>query len=295
MNVSPSTDDKIHRREVVDIDDLLTDAKVVKVRHYGRYFTAFLAVFVVAQLVVAFVSTSNVEWRVIGEYFTNGSVLRGLLVTLEIAIISMVCALVLAVGLAVMRLSPSRIMRVIAWGYVFVFRGVPLLVLLILAGNLGLFYSDFTLGIPGTGLTLYSAPMREVVSPFVASVIGLTLSGSAYMSEIVRGGLLSVHTGQRDAAKALGLHGWGTLRFIVLPQAMRIITPPLGNEFVNMLKNTSLVSVIAGGDILTITQSLGGTTYRVIELMLVATIWYLIVISIFGVAQSALERRLAER
>lgn len=278
-----------------EFDDSITDSKVVKVRHYGRYLAAAVAAFVVVNIVIAFVSTPNVEWSVIGEYFTNGSILHGLLVTLEMTVISMTCALVLAVLLAVMRMSPSLIMRSIAWGYVFIFRGVPLLVLLILVGNLGLLYDEFTIGIPGTGLELYSAPMRDVVSPFVASVIGLTLSGSAYISEIVRGGLLSVHPGQRAAAKALGLHGWGTLRFIVLPQALRIITPPLGNEFINLLKATSLVSVIAGGDILTITQSLGGTTYRVIELLLVATIWYLIVITVFSIGQALLERRLAER
>lgn len=269
--------------------------KVVPVRHYGRYLAALLALLVVAQVVAALVLNENIKWNVTGDYLFNDAVLHGLLVTLELTVIAMLASLVLAIVIAIMRMSPSRIMNTISWGYVYIFRGVPLLVLLILVGNLGLFFNQFTIGVPRTGIELYSAPMRDVMTPFVASAVGLTLSGSAYMSEIVRGGLLAVHPGQRAAAKALGLDGRKTLQHIVLPQALRVIIPPLGNEFVNLLKATSLVSVIAGGDLLTVTHSIGGVTYRVIELMMVATIWYLLAITVFSVFQYFVERKFAEQ
>ena len=269
--------------------------KIVPVRHYGRYLAALLALLVVAQVVAALVLNENIKWDIIGEYLFNDAVLHGLLVTLELTVIAMLASLLLAIVIAIMRMSPSRIMNTISWGYVYIFRGVPLLVLLILVGNLGLFFDEFTIGVPRTGIELYSAPMSDVMTPFVASAVGLTLSGSAYMSEIVRGGLLAVHPGQRAAAKALGLDGRKTLRHIVLPQALRVIIPPLGNEFVNLLKATALVSVIAGGDLLTVTNSIGGVTYHVIELMMVATIWYLLAITVFSVFQYFVERKFAEQ
>ena len=256
---------------------------------------SILVIVFVAQFAFAFAMSPYIEWSVIGQFITNGAVLAGLFVTLELTIIAMSLSLVIAIVIAVMGMSPSIVIRSMSNAYVFIFRGVPLLVILILAGNLGLFYKNITIGIPFTDIIFYSLPTQTAITPFVASVIGLTLSASAYMSEIVRGGLLAVNRGQHAAAKALGLNNWKTLQYIVLPQALRIITPPLGNEFVNLLKATSLVSVIAGGDLLTITQSIAGTNYKIIELMLVATIWYLTVIVAFSVFQYILERKIAER
>lgn len=271
------------------------DQTVVSVRHYGR--VTFSVIVTAAVLFVGYALATNpyIDWGTVGTYFTNGAILRGLWVTLQLSVISMAIALVLAVILAVMRISDSRIISSIAWGYVFLFRGIPLIVLLILVGNLGLFVKTIELGIPFTDITFFSAPTKDVVTPFVASLIGLALCGSAYMSEIVRGGLLAVHRGQHVAAKALGMTGMQTLRYIILPQALRVIVPPLGNEFVNTLKATALVSVIAGGDLLTIAQSIAGVNYKVIELMIVATIWYLIVISVWSVVQYFVERKTAER
>jgi polar amino acid transport system permease protein len=231
----------------------------------------------------------------VGDFLFNGDVLHGLLVTLELTALGMVLSVLLAVVLALMRMSESRIISGTAAGYIFVFRGVPLILLLIFVGNLGLFIKHITIGIPFTGLNIVDKPSSEVLTPFVASLIGLTLAGCAYMAEIVRGGLLAIGRGQHDAAKALGLNALQTTRHIVLPQALRVIVPPMGNELISMLKATAIVSVIAGGDLLTVAQSISGSNYRTIEMLLVAAIWYFVVIAVLTVGQHALEKRIAER
>ncbi|CUX04099.1 amino acid ABC transporter permease [Rhizobium pusense] len=273
----------------------LTSDKIIPVRHYGRIIGSAIAVLLCAQFLYSFVMSPYLDWDTVRQYLFNGAVLNGLMVSLQLTVIAMVASLLVAILIAIMRTSPSKIISAIAGIYVFIFRGVPLLVILIVIGNLGLFYKRVHIGIPFTDITFYSAPIQQLLTPFVASVIGLTLSASAYMSEIVRSGLLAINRGQHAASKALGMNSWMTLRYIVLPQALRVITPPLGNEFVNVLKATSLVSVIAGGDLLTITQSIAGSNYRTIEMMIVATIWYLVVISIVSVFQNVLERKMAEK
>lgn len=268
---------------------------VVPVRHYGRGAGALLVVLLVVAAVYGLATNENFAWGVVGEFLFAAPVLKGLLLTLEMTAIGMVFALILAVVIGVMRMSPSRIIAGFAAAWVFVFRGVPLIVLLILVGNLGLFFSDVVIGIPFTGLQLWSAPVGQVITPFVASVIGLSLAGSGYMAEIVRSGLLAVGRGQHETAKALGLTRAQSLRHIVLPQALRVIIPPLGNESIGMLKASAIVSVIAGGDLLTVVQGISGINFRTIEMLVVATIWYLLVIALSSIAQYYLERRAAER
>jgi polar amino acid transport system permease protein len=271
------------------------EQRVVPVRHYGRGVLAVVVAAIVALVVYGFASNPNIEWSVVGDFAFDGDVMHGLLVTLELTALGMVISVVLAVGLALMRMSESRIISFTAAGYIFVFRGIPLILLLIFVGNLGLFIKHITIGIPFTGLNIVDKPSSEVLTPFVASLIGLTLAGCAYMAEIVRGGLLAIGRGQHDAAKALGLNALQTTRHIVLPQALRVIVPPMGNELISMLKATAIVSVIAGGDLLTVAQSISGSNYRTIEMLLVAALWYFVVIALLTVAQHALERRIAER
>lgn len=268
---------------------------VVGVRHYGRGVFAVLVVAVLAVAVYGLATNPNIEWSIVKRYLFNRNVLRGLQKTLLMTVLGTAFSLVLAVIVAVMRISSSKIISGVAAGYVFVFRGVPLIVLLIFIGNLGLFFREFSIGIPFTDVVFWSRPVRDVMTPFIASVAGLTLAGSGYSAEIVRGGLLAVGRGQHEAAKALGLHTFGTLRHIVLPQALRVIVPPLGNEIIGMLKASAIVSVIAGGDLLTVTMGISGTNFRTIEMLMVATIWYLIVISVLAIGQFFLERRVAER
>jgi polar amino acid transport system permease protein len=268
---------------------------VVPVRHYGRGALAIVVVALVALVVWEFATNPNIEWSIVSEYLFNANVLRGLRLTMEMTIIAMAVALVLAVVVGVMRTSKSWVISQVAWVWVFVFRGVPLIVLLIFVGNLGLFFTDLTIKIPGTSAVLWTAPVSDVVTPFVASIIALALAGSGYMAEVVRAGLLSVGRGQHEAAKALGLNGGRTLRYVVLPQALRVIIPPLGNEFIGMLKASAIVSVIAGGDLMTAVLGISGVTFRTIEMLIVGTIWYLAVIAVLSVGQHFLERRAAER
>ena len=269
--------------------------EVVPVRHWGRQALAVVVALLLATVAHGFAANPNIQWAVVGRFLLDAAILEGLLGSLELTAWSMLFATAIAVVVAVMRLSDSRIISGFAAGYVFVFRGIPLIVLLILIGNLGLFFKSFTLGIPFTDIVLVSVRTRDVMTPFIASIIGLSLAGSGYMAEIVRGGLLSVSRGQREAATALGCTPLMTLRWIVLPQALKVLIPPMGNEMVSMLKATAIVSVIAGGDLLTAAVGISGVNYRTIELLIVATIWYLLVITVLSVAQVFIERRSAER
>lgn len=271
------------------------DAVVVPLRHYGRLTFATIVVLFVLAIGWGLGTNPHIDWAIVAQYFLNGAVLQGLWVTLQMTVLAMIFGLILATVVAVMRLSESKILRGVSWAYVFVFRGIPMIVLLILVGNMGLFLKEIVIGIPFTDIVFFQATTGSVITPFVASVIGLVLVAAAYMSEIVRGGLLAVNRGQYQASKALGLNGMQTLRHVVLPQAMRVIVPPLGNELVNTLKATALVSVIAGGDLLTMTQSIAGVNYRVIEMLLVATTWYLLVIGLWSIVQYFIERKAAER
>lgn len=269
--------------------------EVVPVRHWGRQALAVAVAAIIATVAYGFAANPNIKWPVVGQFLLDAAILEGLLGSLELTLWSMAFATMIAVVIAVMRLSDSRIISGFAAGYVFIFRGIPLIVLLILIGNLGLFFKSFTLGIPFTDIVFVSVRTKDVMTPFLASIIGLSLAGSGYMAEIVRGGLLSVSRGQREAATALGCTPLMTLRYIVLPQALKVLIPPMGNEMVSMLKATAIVSVIAGGDLLTAALGISGVNYRTIELLIVATIWYLLVITVLSVGQVFVERRSAEK
>jgi polar amino acid transport system permease protein len=268
---------------------------VVPARRWGRAVGSTVVVVLVAFLAFGFVTNPNIEWGVVGDYLFDPNVLNGLLLTLEMTALGMLLGLALAVVIGVMRTSSSAVVAGFAAAWVFVFRGVPLVVLLIFLGNLGLFFDEFRLGVPFTDLTVVSTPVAEVVTPFVASFLALALAGSGYMAEVVRSGLLSVGTGQHEAAKALGVTPAGTLRHVVLPQALRVIIPPLGNEMIGMLKASAIVSVIAGGDLMTAVLGISGVTFRTIEMLIVGTIWYLLVIAVLSIGQFFLERKAAAK
>jgi polar amino acid transport system permease protein len=268
---------------------------VVPVRHWGRGVFAVVVAFVLVSMIAGLATNPNIVWPVVWEFLFSPGILQGLASTLWITVLSMIFAVILAVIIAVMRISDSKILSGVAAGYVFIFRGVPLIVILIFVGNLGLFFTEFALGIPFTEVQFASVPVRDVMTPFLASVIGLSLAGSGYMAEIVRAGLLSIGTGQHEAAKALGLDGTRTLRYIVLPQAAKVLLPPMGNELISMLKASAIVTVIGGGDLLTVALGISGVNFRTIELLIVATIWYLLVISVLSVGQYFLEKRMAAK
>ena len=217
--------------------------------------------------------------------------LQGVLVTLWLTAVAMVLGLAGGAVLAVMRLSPNPVLRGVSWLFVWVFRGTPLLVQIIFFGFLGALFPTITLAVPFTGTVLFSQPTSVVISGTTAAVLALSLNEMAYAAEVVRGGILGVDRGQDEAARAIGMTSGLSMRRIVLPQAMRTIIPPMGNETITMLKSTALVSVIAGRDLMTAVQTVYQQNYKVIPLLAVAAIWYLALVSLLSVGQFFLERR----
>lgn len=266
---------------------------VVHLRHPGRWVSA--AIIVVSAVLGArlLATNKNIDWPVVGDTLFGSPVLYGVLETLELTFLSMAISIVLGVLLAVMRLSRNPVLSWTSWLFLWVFRSVPALVQFIFWYNLGLFVPRIALAIP-FGPTLVSVETNVLISGFTAAILGLSLHFAAYMAEVVRAGLASVDSGQHEAAQALGMSSTLTLRRIALPQAMRFIIPPTGNQFLSLLKTTSLVSVIGGGDLLTRVQEIYSQTFKVVELLIVASLWYLLLTSLATVGQYYVERHFSK-
>ncbi|MCW2941862.1 MAG: amino acid transporter permease [Actinomycetia bacterium] len=271
--------------------------RAVPVRHYGRWIATAVLVYLGVWLALGVAKNPNFEWNVVGQYFTSSTVLDGLDLTLRITFAAMFIGIVGGVILAVMRLSPNPLVSGSAWLYIWFFRGTPVLVQIlawnfisVLAPKVGpTKIPEFGIGIP-FGPTFVHFNANNIITPLVAGILALGLNEAAYMSEIVRAGILSVETGQSEAAQALGMTRLLVLGRIVLPQAMRIIIPPTGNETISMLKTSSLVSVIAVSDLLYSVQIIYGRTFQQIPLLMVAVLWYLMMTSVLSVGQFYLER-----
>lgn len=259
---------------------------------YARAASWAFILVVAAQAVVSMAANPNFEWPVVGQWFAAGSILRGLGVTLGLTVAAMTLGTALGLVLAVARLSGDRLLSGLAAIYVWFFRGTPLLVQLLFWYNMSTLFPTISIGIP-FGPTLATWKTNDVITPLTAAIAGLSLNEAAYMAEIIRGGLISVDRGQYETAEAFGMTRWRALRRIVLPQAMRAIVPPTGNQLISMIKATSLVSVIAMGDLLYSAQAVYNRTFEVIPLLIVAVLWYLLITSILNVAQSAIERHYA--
>ncbi|PLU07127.1 ABC transporter permease [Sinorhizobium medicae] len=256
--------------------------KLVPKRHIGRMVAAGIVLLLLAGLVRF--SVGQIEWSYVRDFLFAPAILAGLYNTLLMTIAAMGVGIVLGVVIAIMRISGNPVLSSIAIGYVWVFRGAPALLQLMLWFNLALIFP--TLGIPG----LFEFRTVDVMTPFVAAVLGLGLSQGAYTSEVVRSGLLSVDSGQYEAARTIGMTQMMMLRRIVLPQAMRVMVPPVGNEVIGMVKLTSLASVIQYSEILHNAQIIYFANTRVLELLLVASFWYLLVVSVLSVGQHYIER-----
>jgi polar amino acid transport system permease protein len=267
-----------------------TAIKATPLRHPGRWVASVIIAVLVAMLVHSLVTNPRFGWSVFGAYFGSSAILEGLLRTLELTAIAMVGAIVLGVVLAVMRLSPNPIVSSASWVYIWFFRGTPLLVQVIFWFNLSAIYPRLSIGIP-FGPDWVSGSSNSLITPMVAASLALILNEAAYMAEIVRAGILSVDEGQSEAAAALGLRRLQVIRTIVLPQAMRVIIPPVGNDTINMLKYTSLVSVIALPELLYSAQIIYSKTFQTIPMLIVASVWYLIVTTVLSVGQYFIERR----
>lgn len=259
--------------------------KAVPVRHYGRWISAVLVIAVLVLIGIAF-SNANINYGIIPDYLTDGTILSGAWHTLYISVLAMVVGLVLGVVLAIMRMSDNPVTSTVGWLYVWLFRGTPVYVQLLIWYNLALIFPVLNLG-------FYKDEMNQVMTPFLAALLGLGLNEAAYMSEIVRAGIQSVDEGQTEASHALGMSKGQTLRRVVLPQAMRVIVPPTGNEFINMLKTSSLAYAVQFNELLKRANDISSTTLAVMEMLFVASVWYLILTTVFSVGQYYLERRYA--
>lgn len=262
-------------------------------QHWGWWIVVVFVALCVGGIVKMLLTNPNLQWDVVADYFFSPRILRGLLVTLELTALAMIFGILLGILTAVMRLSPIKILSGVAWAYTWFFRGTPLLVQIIFWYNLAALFPTIDVGIPLTGPILFSEDANVVITPFVAALLGLALNEGAYMSEIVRGGILSVDQGQNEAGAALGMRSGRIMRRIVLPQAMRVIVPPTGNQVIGMLKSTALVSVTSTAELLYTSQQIYNQTFQTIPLLIVASLWYLIVTSVLSTGQYYLERRFA--
>jgi polar amino acid transport system permease protein len=289
MTSHATSDDSREAAEPASADE----PTVVPVRHWGRWVAGAILLIIAASLIRSFATNPNLQPHVIGHYLFAAPILRGVRVTIELTVLGMLIGVAGGIVLALMRLSGNPVLTSIGWTYVWLFRASPILVQLLFWGYLGAFYSKLSLTIPFTSVTLASTSTSSLITPFVAALLGLGLNEAAYAAETIRAGLLSVDEGQTLAAKALGFSSALTMRVVVLPQAMRVIIPPLGNATIIMLKTSALVSVIGGLDLLTRTQNIYAQNFEVIPLLMVATLWYLALTTVLSLGQRYLERRFA--
>jgi polar amino acid transport system permease protein len=264
----------------------ISSLPVARKMHWGRWLSAVLIVAVLALLVRAF-AQGQIEWAFVGRFFTVPAILTGIKNTIVMAVLAMALGIVLGVVVAIMRLSPNPVLASVAAGYTWLFRGLPTILQLLLWFNLALVFP--VIGIPG----LWSGRAVDLITPFFAALLGLGINQGAYTSEVVRAGLLSVDAGQYEAAEAIGMSRTKALRRIILPQAMRVVLPPIGNEFIGLVKATSLASVIQFPEVLHAAENIYYANSRVIELLIVAGLWYLIIVSILTPLQMLLERYFA--
>lgn len=263
--------------------------KAVPVRHPGRWVTMAVIAVVGAMFINSLVTNENWQWSFQFENAFSEPVLRGVTTTIWLTIASMGMGVLLGIVLAVMRLSPNPILSGAAWFYVWVFRGTPVLVQLVIWGNLNSLYRELSLGVP-FGPELFTFETRNLVPPVAAALLGLALNEAAYMSEIIRAGILSVDEGQSEAASALGMSRMQTLRRVVLPQAMRVVVPPTGNETISMLKTTSLVAYVPYYELFFQTSAIGSRTFQPFPMLITASLWYLALTSLLMVGQYYIER-----
>jgi len=265
-------------------------SELVPLRHPGRRLAALLVLLVAANLGYSVMTNDNFEWPVVREYLFHPEIMAGLRTTLILTASSMTLGITLGIILAACRMSENRVLSSLSGAYLWFFRGTPLLVQLIFWFNLSALYPRLTLSVPFGGPEIAGAATNGVLNLWAVAIIGLTLNESAYMAEIVRGGLLSVPRHQSEAAIALGMNRWLTFRRVVLPQALRVIVPPTGNQVIGMLKHSSLVSIIALADLLYSAQLIYSQNFRTIPLLVVISLWYLVCTTVLSYAQSHIER-----
>ncbi|MDL9981264.1 amino acid ABC transporter permease [Microbacterium candidum] len=268
------------------------EIKAVPLRHPGRVAAAVILIAALAVFIYGAATNDAYQWNTYFAYLFDERISQAALVTITLTVLSMILGLVLGVVLAIMRLSPNRVLNAVAWGYIWIFRGTPVYVQLVFWGLLSTIYRHVDIGIPFGGPVFFSIDSSQwLQNVFVLSIVGLGLNEAAYLAEIVRAGISSVDRGQTEAATALGLSWTQTLNQVVLPQAMRVIIPPAGNEVISMLKTTSLVTAVPFTlDLYSRARDLSIETFNPVPMLLVASTWYLAITSILMIGQYYLER-----
>jgi polar amino acid transport system permease protein len=266
------------------------DIEAVPVRHPGRWIAAAIIVVIAASIIRSIVTAKGFQWSVVGHYLFDSRILHGVLATIWLTFLAMAIGIILGVVLAIMRQSPNPLVSGASWLYIWFFRGTPLLVQLLFWYNIASLFPVINLGVP-FGPAIIHGNANTVITTFAAALLGLGLNEGAYMAEIVRAGFLSVPHGQTEAAQSLGMSRLQIMRLVVLPQAMRVIVPPTGNETISMLKNTSLASIIAYVELTYSAQLIYSANFKTIPLLIVISIWYLVLTSVLYVGQYFIERR----
>ncbi|WP_321806469.1 amino acid ABC transporter permease/ATP-binding protein [Burkholderia sp. BCC1993] len=267
--------------------------RIVPARHRSRTVGTVLALVLIALALYSILGNPQWGWPVFAEWFLSPPVLSGLARTLVLTLLGAVFGFALGGFVALARLSRSRLLAASAWTFVWLFRSIPLIVLLLILNNLGYLYEHVRLGVPFTDIVWFDTPTTDLISPFLAAVLGLSLNHAAFSAEVIRGGILAVDQGQLEAAAALGLpRGRQTTR-IVLPQAMRAILPTAFNDLISLAKGTSMVYVLAMPELFYTVQVIYRRNLEVIPLLMVATVWYLIILTVLSAIQVQVERHYA--
>jgi polar amino acid transport system permease protein len=260
--------------------------KAIPVRHPWRWVAAAAVLAFVAAAVYTVATAPDLRWPVVQHFLFQQRILLGAVGTLELTVVAMVIGIALGIVLAVMRLSPNPVMSTVSWFYLWLFRGTPVLVQLF-------FWWNLPLVLPHIGAFGHQVNTVDYINSFIASILGLGLNEAAYMAEIVRAGIISVDQGQTEAAMALGMRRTQVLQRIVLPQAMRVIIPPTGNETISMLKTSSLAFIAQFGELFRVQTEISSFDFRIIELLIVISFWYLLFTSVLTVGQYYVERYFA--
>ena len=278
-------------REASGSDSRPEAIKAVPVRHWGRWIASVVILYIFAALIYSLARNKSLQWGVVGDYMFKPVILRAALLTIELTVIAMVLGAIGGTLLAVMRLSKNYVLSGLSWFYIWFFRGTPVYVQIVIWGFFGIMYPKFFIGLPFTGLAYGGWATNKVIGGLVAAVLALGLNEAAYAAELVRAGIISVDRGQTEAAESLGMSFPLTMRRIVLPQAMRVIIPPMGNETISMLKTTALVAVIGSvAELMTEVTHLYSQNFKIMPLLIVASLWYIIFTTLFTIGQHYLER-----
>lgn len=264
--------------------------QVVPARYPLRLLGAIFSVFILLAIIQSVATNPRWEWGVFRQWFFDPYILSGLGKTLLLTLLGTLFGIIFGTALALARLSKSYLLNSLAWGYIWLFRSLPLLLVLIILYNFSYLYENLSLGIPFTPWVFYTHSTVDVLNQFSVAVLGLSLVQSAYTAEIIRGGILGVDAGQHEAAAALGLPAYRRTFRIIIPQALRAILPTGFNEIIGLAKGTSIVYVLSMPELFYTVQVIYNRTQQVIPLLMVAAVWYLVITTVLSVLQYYVER-----